>query len=1003
MDNNIGDQSLNEQQMGPAADELARDLYDLKRTYNNERDINAINERMKDGNNGYGKRNTDEHYGNRNTDEDYGKTSKKDKKGSSLEEKDGLEDKKEGEYDNDKKGDSNHDGAMDESSGGSDESSEKESDTKVDESAGDTDTGGGGGSAKKKLFKLLWKYKKYILLIGVPVAIFSTVFLFVAISAAMDSFFSGVSTFFGISETNYDSGEDDSVRVTSPGLYDNDEFVLDEDGEEISHEELVEKLEARKSQQCKATIGSKIRELFSGDGFSDACSFLRYIDKKTKNRDVDVGLVISTIFFGYEYQPSYSQYETHSGIEEITSSAEHFESLEKVISNKNSKDFINKSNVDAIIDNSEATYHEFFYLWVIEEEKDSNGKVTKLVGKCEKTTRERKEFSLTKWEVFMRFGDKASSKFDDAVLKVKSYDASDDECKEDKTTDDQLKALLESALTDEDRANGVTTELDTASIAAAREDLGKDDPTYSNPFFQFADIETKTRDVFSSFQGIEFDYTNGFAYKHFPAFEKSINDPNIAITYDSVFTPKEVEKAIQEIESKKSDLNDVLFLDDHNPYDTTHGDPGATGVVTGAYCGDYLKAKLEETNVRILNCDGRYLTTVPMEEYIMGVAYGEVSNSGDDYVLSQMVAALSYALHRRRNWENGNLITMRSGNCDQVFCPMGEGCTPQTSHISCGTKDDGTTRWCTSYIPGGGGYHAAASKALQDKYKAYYQTASQYLVVSDGHPHNCHYVSSIQNIWKKKSDQGIPFTQIIQETYQDEGAKVVRCTDLETPETEQPEESETRIGATATAEYPKVSPDKGSYYGFAYRDESDGQSVTINPDWKQANLTTITPNCPDTDFGKMSFTVHAKAVKQYEKAFDGVCKLLKEGVKLSDGSTCKFTSSSLLDGTVFVEKKNISGSFDLHAYGLAQDWNYSAAYTINGKTYKPYNDRNIETYNSFVEAIGGKEENCKNVNYILWLKAYKDAGFKWGGNYGRNGNSGTFDGKLFELIYEGAN
>ena len=54
--------------------------------------------------------------------------------------------------------------------------------------------------------------------------------------------------------------------------------------------------------------------------------------------------------------------------------------------------------------------------------------------------------------------------------------------------------------------------------------------------------------------------------------------------------------------------------------------------------------------------------------------------------------------------------------------------------------------------------------------------------------------------------------------------------------------------------------------------------------------------------------------------------------------------------------------------------------TVNGKDYRPYNTRDLSEYLEFVDAIGGKEENCKNVNYILWAYAYKDAGFVWGGS-----------------------
>ena len=590
----------------------------------------------------------------------------------------------------------------------------------------------------------------------------------------------------------------------------------------------------------------------------------------------------------------------------------------------------------------------------------------------------------------MRFGETAANKFDEATLKVKSFTSSSEECRSN-VTDAELLEKVNAALTDENKANGVTAELDSTSIEAARKDLDVVDETYSSPFYQFADIETKTLDVFNNFGSITFDYANGFAYRHFPAFEKAINNPSINISYDSIFTPKEVERAIQEIENRKSDLNDVLFLEDKGvPEVYTPTDPGEVGIITGAHCGNYLTAKLSEIKVRLTDCNGRYLDTVPFDDYIIGVANGEVSHRSDDYVLSEMLAALSYALKRHNNYTKGDIITMRSGTCDQVYCNPKKGCTNINDVVpGCSA--------CHSYTIGGSrGYYPS----IYPIYQALYEKASQYLVVSNGTPHNCHYVSTVQNRWNEKANRGMPFTQIIAEEYASEGAQVVKCSDLEGPENEElPEEPETKIGHEATADYPEVSPDKGPFYGFAYKNESNGVNITIIPEWKTANLTTIKPKCSVSEFANMSFTVHAKAVKNYEKAFEGICTLLTTGVTLSDGSTCKFTMDDLKDGTAFIERKNAGGSFDLHPYGLSQDWNYSKTYTISGKTYKPYNTRELSDYLDFVNAIGGKEENCQNVNYILYLKAYKDAGFKWGGNYGRNGNSGSFDGKLFELVY----
>ena len=129
----------------------------------------------------------------------------------------------------------------------------------------------------------------------------------------------------------------------------------------------------------------------------------------------------------------------------------------------------------------------------------------------------------------------------------------------------------------------------------------------------------------------------------------------------------------------------------------------------------------------------------------------------------------------------------------------------------------------------------------------------------------------------------------------------------------------------------------------------------------------------------------------FEKAFASICKLLTTGI---DGY--KINVSDLKNGGTFVERLTSQGSPSLHGYGLAQDWNYSAEYVIDGVKYSPYN-RDIGVYNKFVEALGGDEDDPRNINYILWKYAYQPAGFKWGGNWGRNGSSATYDGMHFEI------
>ena len=714
------------------------------------------------------------------------------------------------------------------------------------------------------------------------------------------------------------------------------------------------------------------------------CEFMRKIQRETKGTDIDGSLIISTVFYGFATQAGNSQYENNTDVpDDKIDATNHYEILEAVLKDK--KNGLTRDDFDKIVKymKIDSKYARHYYTWSIDDSDPD-----KRVGKCIKhDASDGKVYSLDKWKVFMRFGATAADAFDKISMVSYAYASSDEECTG-TYTEEQLLESIKKSINESNEDGSISVSLD-GSVTAAINELKGTDTSGASAFDQQADINTKTKDNFNSYGNITFDYKNGFAYNRFSGYLKVYSNPKINESYDDVFTPKQIETTIQEIISKKRDLNSVLLFDDpDNPDEFTN----LTSRIKTGRCGEYLSAGYDEINVRLTDCRGKYLRTVSFEEYIIGVANGEVSDRSEDYVLSEMLAAMSYALKRHNNYTKGTEISMRSGTCDQVYCPMKEGCYSVANPDIC--------THCSSYYPGGGKKYPQ----LYAKYQAYYAKAAAYLVVSNGMPHNCHYVSSIQNEWARKASQGMAFTQIIQETYASEGAEVVKCSDanakVEASETPETQPSDTKVGNKKTDEYPNVSSDLGDFYGFAYKDLSEDNRIEINPEWEEANITTISPSCSNSDFAKMSFKVHVKARDAYQKAFSGICKLLTEGVTLSDGSKCQYTIDDLKDGSTYVPRKTTSGTIDIHSYGIVQDWNYSKKINVNGKEYMPYNTRELSDYLDFVNAIGGKEENCKNINYILWLKAYKDAGFEWGGNFGRNGNSGQYNGKLFQLKYE---
>ncbi len=857
-----------------------------------------------------------------------------------------------------------------------DKSSSSKNDKSKEKSSG-LFGGSGGGlfGLKKKWGTLLLKVKIALIIAGVMLAGIIIFTLFSALLMTFDNFFTSVATFFGVAEGK--NSKDDI------GLYTDDRYLYDEDGNDLSSEDLVTKLhEDNNCSNISAWTNFKdwIRGLI-GNKFSDPCHFIRYIKRQTSMQynsklktEIDKGLIVGTIFYGFDSQ-------TIDSIDEEsdkTSAADHYETLLNILQDKSN--IITTDTIDTIIENTVLTKEYKYYTWTVtevEETPETDGEteegeeepepIKKKIASCELTYLPTYRYSLDKWKIFMRFGEEVAEAYEEIGVDAYIYSNSSEECRGEKTI-----AELEEQISEE----GYEIEIDSSVSAAISEVAPKKDaPAYLSGFDQKADEDSKTKDEFTPINGITLDYTNGFAYKNFPAFRD---------TYDDIFTAKQIETMINEIIDRKKELNSALLLDDMDSSSSTGG-PGFVSPigVIGAYCGDYLTASFDSITVNVTDCDGNFMESVPFEEYIIGVANLEVSNTHDDYVMSEMLAAITYSMSRRGNYTKGTIISMRSGNCDQAFCNMKKGCHAKTANIDCGGFN------CTSYITGGStGYNPD----LYPKYQDLYRQASQYLVIDSNNNRvfDMHYTSTNQNRWSAKAQTGMAFTQIIQEEYQSEGGQVVKCTE------DSATEATTGNGPRPTIDYDKSAPNLGDYEGFAYKN-LPGRDIEIFPGWEEANLITYTLSCPGTSLDRKTYTINGKAYSNFDKALTNLCHLASNGVTLSDGTTCTYDGSNFSRGEVQVSKR-ISSTNDkvgLHAYGLAQDWNYDKIYSINGVEYKPYSsDAKKSDYMEFVKALG-KEESCNNVNYILYKYAYEPAGFTWGGN--KPGNE--YAGMTFEIKY----
>ena len=162
----------------------------------------------------------------------------------------------------------------------------------------------------------------------------------------------------------------------------------------------------------------------------------------------------------------------------------------------------------------------------------------------------------------------------------------------------------------------------------------------------------------------------------------------------------------------------------------------------------------------------------------------------------------------------------------------------------------------------------------------------------------------------------------------------------------------------------------------------------MEPTWKKNNFTSVSTTCSNGK--KYKWTVHVKAKTIFKTVQEKFCEITTTGI---DGIVYS-PDEIIVSGPTVIRFISNSKSISNHAYGTAIDINPSNKYKIDGKTYQPYG-RDINKYNSFVKALG-KENDTRNINYVLWVKIFKPLGFEWG----RYWKGGSYDGMHFEVKYK---
>ncbi|MCK9313650.1 MAG: M15 family metallopeptidase [Methanocorpusculum sp.] len=159
------------------------------------------------------------------------------------------------------------------------------------------------------------------------------------------------------------------------------------------------------------------------------------------------------------------------------------------------------------------------------------------------------------------------------------------------------------------------------------------------------------------------------------------------------------------------------------------------------------------------------------------------------------------------------------------------------------------------------------------------------------------------------------------------------------------------VNYTNKSKYPRLSKINGSFGQFYYRDTGGG-TIEIDPRWIAENIVTI--KLPGIN---RYVQVHKNAKDNFIQAFT----YIKNGTTVINGRRVPLLSLvETIDGT-FVSRHvnwNPSKGLSNHSWGTAID--------INADNHFRYVNPNWEP---------------DDPNYILWVKAFRPAGFSWGNSY----------------------
>lgn len=819
--------------------------------------------------------------------------------------------------------------------------------------------------------------------------------------------------------------------------------------QEISYENpnaCYESLSENKWQAFWAKVGDDM-----GAGINSECEFLNVINKSIKNQEEEYseyglklspGLVVSTIIYSYsnELNPDEEL--------EISNPLTLLKDIAK-------EGLYNVSDIDTMVENM--IYRDAYWYYTCDNttckakeeyssiqegeevlapaENDDEASTQQpleeeiLNGyKCEKKFYFNVRFDKEKYLVFLRYGEDAALYYEAVENHNNSVSYSCDMCYLKWNDDTHYQVQLDNSKYLQ-VADYKSSNADNITITLTSEELTilKEEATEANRV-----MGKKYNISKNKFNSDSITYKDGFAYNNFPKFKRAFDAGTLKES--ELYTPKNIEKNVKGISDYSETMDELYnikvqeeYLGTPNtavesetkrycPSDEscvcTNGNLRPPGVEGGS--GNLLNPELynnEEAcnilatartkkNVRLVTCPGYGPSRLPgggtkygnvykakdlitWQEYLISLLVNEIDDDDTIEVQKfQLLIAQTYAINR--------------------FLGVGT----KSSHFY--VNSDGEFEIITGTCAQSADYSEYLEEYVNGKYhdqidEAYAVIEQQLLVDKDGMPTYAAFKNDLQN--EIRTYTGKTYYEILDTPYirsytgnsaNYKTAEVKSC--VETNDSESgvfnADDGDTVLGET-NGKYNKLSPKKGIFGSFPYYDSnpnstSNRNSLQMDPTWRKANFVSVKKDCGNGL--SMNWTVHKLAKSTFQSVQEKMCEITTSGI---DGIVYKPSEISF-SGPLSVRFVSDTKTISSHAWGIAIDVNNGKSYTVNGKVFKGVYDRDINVYYSFVNALGS-ESNTRNVNYILWKKIFQPLGFTWGGNWGRNGNTNTYDGMHFEI------